>query len=323
MKKIIALGAAVQDVFLQGKALKPHREDGELVQEFELGSKNEIDSVMISTGGGATNAAVTFARAGLHTCFIGKIGEDISGKVVLEALHTEGIDTSLIKYDDELGTGYSTILLSPSGERTVLVYRGASESYNLKEEDFHGTRADWMYISSLSGDTAALKTAIKYAKKHDIKVAINPGKLELERLKQLRDLLDDVDILSLNREEMQDLYAPKATSKVRPQELLKEAAQQVPIALLTDGPRGSFATDGTHLFQAGMYADVKVVDRLGAGDAFSSGFVAMIAMGESIERALTYASANSTSVVMQLGAKTGIIRGPHGVHEMPIKVTNL
>jgi sugar/nucleoside kinase (ribokinase family) len=72
-----------------------------------------------------------------------------------------------------------------------------------------------------------------------------------------------------------------------------------------------------------MYADVKVVDRLGAGDAFSSGFVAMIAMGESIERALTYASANSTSVVMQLGAKTGIIRGPAGVHKMPIKVTNL
>lgn len=318
MKKIITLGAAVQDVFLQGKALKPHKEDGELVQEFELGSKNELDSVMISTGGGATNAAVTFARAGLHTCFIGKVGDDISGKIVLEALHKEGIDTSLVKLDDELGTGYSTILLSPNGERTVLVYRGASESYDLKEEDFHDTKADWMYISSLSGDTAALKAAIKYAKKRDIKVAVNPGKLELERLKQLRDILDDVDILSLNKEEMQQLYKGET-----PAELLKHAAEQVPIALLTDGPKGSFATDGTHLFQAGMYADVKVVDRLGAGDAFSSGFVAMIAEGESIERALTYASANSTHVVMELGAKTGILRGPAGVHKMSIKVTNL
>lgn len=318
MKKIITLGAAVQDVFLQGKALKPHKEDGEMVQEFELGSKNELDSVMISTGGGATNAAVTFARAGMHTCFIGRVGDDISGKIVLEALHKEDIDTSLVKQDDKLGTGYSTILLSPNGERTVLVYRGASEKYELKESDFHDIRADWMYISSLSGDIAALKSAISYAKKNDIKVAVNPGKLELEHLKQLRALIDDFDILSLNKEEMQSLFKGKT-----PKELLQEAAKHVDIALLTDGPRGSYATEGTHLFHAGMYADVKVVDRLGAGDAFSSGFVAMIAEGESIERALTYASANSTSVVMQMGAKTGIIRGQAGVHKMHIEVSNL
>jgi len=318
VKKIITLGAAVQDVFLAGKALKAHKEDGEMVQAFELGSKNEIDSVIISTGGGATNAAVTFARAGLHTCFLGRLGDDVSAKVVLDDLHKEGIDTSLIKYDDKLGTGYSTILLSPNGERTVLVYRGASQTYDLKTADFHDTNADWMYISSLSGDTDALKTAIKYAKSRDIKVAVNPGKLELEHLKQLKDLLDDFDILSLNKEEMQSLFKGES-----PKELLQEAAKHISTVLLTDGPKGSYATDGTHLFKAGMYEDVKVIDRLGAGDAFSSGFVCMIASGESVEHALTYASANSTSVVTKIGAKTGILHKTAKIHSMPIEVTNL
>lgn len=60
--KVISVGAAVQDVFLQGELFKPQHEPEGDVEEFMLGSKNEVEHVIFSTGGGATNASVTFAR---------------------------------------------------------------------------------------------------------------------------------------------------------------------------------------------------------------------------------------------------------------------
>lgn len=317
--KIISIGAAVQDVILRGRIFEPHRdEDGDKVEEFELGSKNEIDAITHSTGGGATNASVTFARQGLHSYYMGKIGDDVPGKVVLETLRLDNVDTSLVGYNKELGTGYSAILLSPNGERTVLTYRGASSEYHLKEADFFNQTADWIYISSLSGDLAALKTIVAYAQKHKIKVAFNPGKGELKEKKLLKEIMPDISILSLNKEEMAMIF-PGESAK----ELVIAAAKHVPLVLLTDGPKGSYVCDGQKVYKAGVYEDVPVIDRLGAGDAFTSGFVAAIARDQSIEEALTLASANSTSVVGKIGSKAGILRHNARLHDMEIKVSAL
>jgi sugar/nucleoside kinase (ribokinase family) len=67
-----------------------------------------------------------------------------------------------------------------------------------------------------------------------------------------------------------------------------------------------------------MYEDVKVVDRLGAGDAFSSGFLSQWAVGKSLKESVLFASANSTSVVTKIGAKTGILHHGAKLHEMPL-----
>lgn len=313
---IIAIGAAVQDVILRGRIFEPHRdEDGDKIEEFELGSKNEVDAITHSTGGGATNAAVTFARQGLRSYFMGRIGDDVAGKVVLDALRQDNVDTSLVSYSKELGTGFSTILLAPNGERTVMVYRGASSHYQLKESDFLNRMASWFYISSLSGDMKSLAMIVAYAKKHNIKVAINPGKEELKAKKELKALLPSFDILSLNKEEMGSLFNGETT-----RDLAIAAAKQVPIVLVTDGSKGSVACDGEKTYKAGMYEDVPVIDRLGAGDAFTSGFVAGIARGQTIEEALTLASANSTSVVTQIGTKAGILHKSARLHDMPITI---
>ncbi len=67
-----------------------------------------------------------------------------------------------------------------------------------------------------------------------------------------------------------------------------------------------------------MYEDVKVIDRTGAGDAFGSGFLAMWAQGKSLKDSIIYASANSTSVVTKIGAKTAILKRGVRLHDMPI-----
>ncbi len=316
MKKvhIVSIGAAVQDVFLQGQIFKPKKDNGELVEQFKLGTKNEVEAVVYSTGGGATNASVTFARLGLISTYMGRIGQDIAGKAILDNLSEENVSTKLVWESSKLGTGYSTILLSPSGERTILTYRGASAAYELKTTHFQNIKPDWFYISSLSGDIAALETIVTYAQKHKIKIAINPGQGELKS-KEFRSLLSNFAILSINKDELEALFGTADLYT-----LLKKAHKLVPTVVATDGPKGSYVINENTIYKAGMYKDVAVVDRAGAGDAFCSGFVAMIATGESVEKAITFGSANSTSVVSKIGAKAGILRSAKNLHSMPITV---
>lgn len=321
MKKvhIVSIGAAVQDVFLQGKIFKPVKEeDGDLVNEFDLGTKNEIEGVVHSVGGGATNASVTFSRLGLNSWYMGRVGDDIAGRVVLDTLAHDHVNTSLVWFAKDAGTGYSTLLLAPSGERTILTYRGASSEYKLSSSRFKSVKPDWFYVSSLSGDMDALEEVVNYAKKKKIKVAINPGKGELKQHARFKKLLPFIEVLSVNKEEMEQLFGTADLFT-----LMKRANKDVPIVVVTDGAKGSYVINDSKIYKAGMYKDVKVVDRTGAGDAFCSGFVAMVAMGQTIEKAITYGSANSTSVVGHIGAKAGILKSNKDLDEMKIQITAL
>lgn len=313
--KIISIGAAVQDVFLSGKVLKAVRGDsGEWVEEFPLGAKLDLDNIVFSTGGGATNGSVTFARQGMKSYFMGKIGHDPAGEAVLSDLTKEDVNISHVSYSKKFSTGYSTLLLAPRGERTILTYRGASTHFRIENFDFDNARADWFFITSLSGNMTVIEHAVRRASLIGAKVALIPGKGELKNAKRLKSLLKNVHILSANKEEMQMLF--KGESK---EDLALAAAKHVDVAVVTDGPKGVAACDGKKLCVAGMYEDVPVIDRTGAGDAFASGFTAKIAQGKSLEKAIIFASANSTSVVSYVGAKKGILHSNSRVHDMDIK----
>src|SRR5688572_16257109 len=103
--RFVSIGAAVQDVFLsQSDALDPVKEeDGSFYAELKMGGKADVDQINFSTGGGATNAAVTFARQGLDSVFMGAIGHDIAGQAVVEDLKREGVEDKLF-YSDEHNT---------------------------------------------------------------------------------------------------------------------------------------------------------------------------------------------------------------------------
>lgn len=316
--KILSLGAAVQDVFLQGKLFTPKKEGKEYVEEFELGSKNDIEGVIFSTGGGATNASVTFARQGLHAMFMGKIGNDIAGKAVLDDLHNEDIDTSLVQYLKDIGTGYSCLLLAPNGERTVLTYRGASAHLDINIEDFNDVEADWMLVTSMAGNFEALETVFSYAESKNINIAMIPGKDELREPEKYIKFVPRLKILTANKEELQMLYKGETL-----EQLVLAANKDVHFVVCTDGPNGAVASDRWHIVTAGMYEDVPVIDRSGAGDAFASGFIAKIACEESLESAVVFASANSTSVVGSIGAKKGILNNDSEIHGMPLEVKEI
>ena len=320
MATIVSVGAAVQDVFLShSDALKPVCESPEhCFTQLELGSKADVNQIHFSTGGGATNASVTFARQGHSAIFMGVVGEDPAGRAVLEDMDKENVDTRFVKFSKQYNTGYSVLLLAPNGERTILTYRGASTHYYPGDFTLTDVEADWLYVSNLAGQMKVLDELFRQAKQQGMKICFNPGKKELAQRERLIGLLEDVDVLALNRQEMMMLVEGDDLET-----LVRRGLQLVPTVIVTDGTNGSLTSDGKTLVRAGMYEGVEAIDRTGAGDAFASGFLSQWANGASLKGAVVFASANANAVTRKIGAKTGILHHGFRPHTMPLSEKEL
>lgn len=314
MARIVSVGAALQDVYLIDHDDFGTNSRG-YFNQLELGTKVDIDKIQFGTGGGATNAATTFARNGHESIFMGCIANDPAGIAIINALDEEGIDTSYISYADNTHTGYSVLLLAPKGERTILTCRGASAKFDLlNPDDLDNIYPDWLYVTTFRGNMDMLDQFFTKAKSIGAKIMFNPGNLELAHQRKLLGLLSDVDVLLLNKEE-----AKKIVTGSSLHELVLRVHNYVPAAIITDGNQGAIATDGKEVYRLGLYEDVPVKDATGAGDAFGSGFLAAFTRGKSFKDSLIFGSANSTSVVRKIGSKEGIINQHTKLHTMPIQ----
>jgi ribokinase len=271
----------------------------------------EVEDVTFETGGNATNVAVTFARQGIEAHYTWSLGNDPASQAILSVLDREGVDTTTVAQDDAYQSGYSVIMIATNGERTILNHAGQAG----KKVDLSRIKdMDWVYPTSLAaGGLPMLREIIDEAEKHQVKVMLNPAGPELADPDKLKVLLDSVDVLCVNKEEMSILVSGETL-----EELALHALHYVPVAIVSDGPNGVVATDGKTLVRAGMYEDVAVVDRTGAGDAFASGFLSQWSQGKSLKDSIIFASANSTSVVGKIGAKGGILHKGIKLHEMPV-----
>lgn len=314
--KILTIGKATQDVFLQSDEFDPHTEGKVAYTHLPLGIKMEVDDVTFATGGNATNVAVTLARQGIDVSYMWTLGHDPASETVMRDLAAEGVGTKHVVRKDGYRAGYSTILIATNGERTILNNRGVSTGAHGTDLDFAAIeKADWVYPTSLAdGGIALLEKIVKHAHKAGTKIMLNPAGPELAEPKRLKTLLEHVDILCVNKEEMQSLVHGATT-----EELVRRGLELVPVIIVSDGPRGVVASDGKTIVKAGMYEDVKVVDRTGAGDAFASGFLSQWVQGKSLADSIVFGSANSTSVVTQIGAKAGILQKNVKLHNMPLE----
>jgi len=292
------------DVFLRSKVFQvvknPKVATG-LAECFDFGSKVEIDEMHLASGGGGTNCATTLARAGRKAGWVGILGKDVFSQIEGES-------------------GYSNILLTPSGQRTILVYRGVSDDWQKIKMPWGKIKANWLYLTSLGGDLGMLSRILDFAEEHAINIAINPGARELALgWEKLKELLERVHILILNREEAAKLANKPYKNLAAIYERLMGLAQQV--VVITEGARGATACNGSTCYRVGTYP-VKVVDATGAGDAFGSGFVAEFMKKGNIEKALQYAAWNSSNVVNKIGAKAGIVR-EFPKKKLPVKMIEI
>ena len=315
---VYAIGKATQDVFLRSDEFDPKKEGKVAYTHLPLGAKLDVEELYFSTGGNATNVAVTFARQGIDSHFVWALGTDPASHSILRDLEVEGVHTDLVDQKAEYQASYSTVLLSPDGERTILNYHGTvmpRESFSTALQKIES--ATWLYPSAL-GDYELLEEVIEKAKSIGAYVMLNPAGSELSDTEKLKSLLNGIAVLCLNKEEMQTLVKGDLL-----EELVRNGLSLCPVVIVSDGPRGVCASDGKTIVKAGMYEDVPVVDRLGAGDAFASGFLSQWSRGASLRDSIVFASANSTSVVAQIGAKAGILRENAELHDMELEEKNV
>ena len=172
---------------------------------LEEGSKIEVSDLHYYSGGGATNAAVTFTRQGLDVYLFCKIGDDSAGKMVIEDLKGHGVNTDNFYLSKTIGTSSSFVVPALSGDRTIFAYRGANTKLSKDELPIEGILdSDFVYVTSLSQDSSArLPDIANIAKKKNVPVAVNPGISQLKEgaafLKEALKVGIDTPILMMMR----------------------------------------------------------------------------------------------------------------------------
>ncbi len=327
MYDVITIGSATLDAFIETDAanivsvssVSSKRE----FMAYPYGAKIEIDNFDFQTGGGGINTASNFAHLGLKTSTIVKIGDEIQSGKILKTLNYYDVDISNIIKTDKFHTGFSIILTSFQGDRTVLAHRGANA--HLKKEDINFSavkNSKWLYLAPLNGDsTKILDELADYAENHDVNLAINVGTSSIKQGKQhLYRILKTAEVVILNKDEASMLTGievrPDNKTENYSDELIhpdiKRMLREInpkksKVTIITDGKNGVYAFDGYKYYQCGEFP-AKVVSTLGAGDAFSSTFVASLEKTNwDIEKSLMYASVNAASVVEHFGAQDGFL----------------
>lgn len=306
MYDIITIGSGLRDVFLlsdQFRLIANADFEGGTAECVALGSKIEIKDIVLTTGGGATNAAVTFARMGLKTAAICRVGEDAAGRDVIDDLKKEGVSTSLVRHVAKGATGYSTLLTASNGERTALAYRGVSGTFGPSDVPFAQCEAKWFYVTSLAGNVALLKKIAAHAKSTGASLAWNPGRREIEKgLGSIKSILPNVRVLFMNKEE-----AAALSGKATVEDMFSVLSTPGNVVVITDGPRGAFVQrDGFTIMSPG--SGKQAVSQTGAGDAFGSGFVAGFMKSDDLRVALAVGMVSAQSVIAKVGAKAGILK---------------
>lgn len=320
---ILSVGDVVTDAFI-----KLFDEDAKVIEDKDNGkwlampfaTKLPFDySEIVAGAGNAGNAAVSFTRLGLKTGFVSNVGSDAQGREIITKLDRLGVETDFVRVNQHKMSNYNYVLWYKE-ERTILIKH---EEYDYRWPRLHAKDVPrWVYFSSIS------KNALDY---HDdvadwldenptVHLAFQPGTFQMAAgTKRLKRIYSRASILLLNREEAVKVGGGDPNDMNDLFDKLHELGPQV--VVITDGPKGAYASDGMKRLFMPPYPDPKPPhERTGAGDAFSSTFVAAAAKGLSLEEALRWAPINSMSVVQKVGSHDGLLSERellHHLHDAP------
>lgn len=306
MHDFLAIGDTVTDAFIKladaSVVGSPDTSEYKICLPFAEKVPYESATIVPAVGN-AANAAVSAARLGLNTALVTNLGDDLYGKECLAALEAQGVDDEFVKVHPNAKTNYHYVLWYGS-ERTILIKH---EHYDYALPKLGP--AKWIYFSSVGAEAYPYHEFVAdHVEVHpDVKFAFQPGKNEIKLGKEkLTRFYKRADIFFCNVEEAEKILGIETLGI---QELLKRMHELGPkIVVITDGPKGAHAYDGTNTWFQMPYPDPKdPVERTGAGDAFSSTCAAALALGYDLPTGLMWGAINSMSVVQEIGAQKGLL----------------
>lgn len=271
-------------------------------------------ALQLHVGGAEVNFAVGIRRLGFEASWIGRLGGDSLGRLVLRELEREGVDCSHVIFDSRQ-TGLYLREWLPDGVRRPYYYRQGSPGSGLSASDLDlaGLPIRWLH---LTGITPALGEQPRFAVEAALGAAADLGvsvsfdanyrpALWSERAFRgfLLPLLPKIEVLLLGEEEAELLLGTRC-----PEIALDRATElgvRLPVVRL--GERGAIARDemGQYVVQS---SPAQALDPVGAGDAFSAGFIAGLLSRASISGCLRLGTYCGARTVEMVGEHEGIPR---------------
>lgn len=240
-----------------------------------------IQEVKESCGGSAANTIIALSRLGLKTGFLGKIGQDREGKMLLQNMKQEGVDTSSIMISRYGRSGTVQGFVDPEGERALYVDSGVNdEILPVEIEKQFKWNPKLIHLSSFVGKSLEAQKTLMEMVDEAVMVSLDPGMIYAEkRLEVIEDILYRTNILLLNLGELK-LLVPGAKNLREKIELLLEYGMD--ILVVKKGSRGCEVYHGRERYEVNAM-QVECCDSTGAGDAFNAGFIYGYLKGKTME----------------------------------------
>lgn len=280
--KIIFVGDVMQDILISHK------------DEIAFGSDTQAN-IKIQGGGSATNAAVWASTQNLEVGLVARIGDDQTGKIILEELNRPNLNLNLVKTNG-VSSGSCAILIDATGERTMFPDPGANiflTSNDVPKEWFE--QAEIIHISAYSllrkNTKNAIGEIIKIAKENGLKTSVDVASsqplIDNDGFNALNDLAP-WDYLFANKDEAEVLGDITKIKSLCKNLILKQGSKE-----------SLWIKEDFEIKD--VPEKVEIVDLIGAGDAFAAGFLVGVINKETPQNTLKNAN--------QLGAKAVGISG--------------
>ncbi|MEG0628239.1 MAG: ribokinase [Enterococcus sp.] len=262
---------------------------------------------IFSAGGGkGANQAVAAKRAEANTNFIGAVGNDEAGEMMLALLKEEGIVVTGVETLEKQATGQAYIIVDDQGENSIMIHSGANNAFTPKqvEEYKELIKASDFVIAQFESTLESTIEAFKIAREAGVKTILNPAPA-LEKVPT--ELLEVTDMIVPNETETEILTGIKVTDEAS----LKAAADQlhqlgIEAVIITIGSKGAFYDVAGH---SGIIPAFKVqaVDTTAAGDTFIGAMSSVLKKDFSnLAEAITFGNQASSLTVQRFGAQPSI-----------------
>lgn len=295
MNKITVLGSMNLDTTIRTERLPM---PGETVHSQE-----------IFTGGGGkgANQAIAAARNGGIVSFIGAVGDDTAGKMILELLEQDNINVHGIKQLENIRTGSAYVMVDDQGENSIIIHGGANQKItdgHVAEVSSLITESDYV-IAQLETNLSSIKKGFEIAKQKHITTVLNPAPAPKQISEELIRL---TDILIPNETELEMITGTKVTNQ-KELDVATRIVHQMGIQglIVTLGSKGafySFSNGGSGFVSA---FNVEAKDTTAAGDTFIGALATKLSPDMSnIEEAINYGNKASSVTVQRYGAQPSI-----------------
>ncbi len=265
------------------------------------------DGMLLTIGGCAANAAVDLARMQVRVGIVGRVGNDVFGRVVTNILRDASVDVSCLKTSAGADTSQTLIVNVQGQDRRFIHTFGANRDFRAADIPLQLLdQAKVLYLGGylvMPGVTQEeLAPVFAEARKRGVKTVLDivvPAKGEY--LAHFDRLLPHVDVFLPNSFEGELITGEK--DPLRQAEAFQRLGAG--ITIVTMGGDGAILANKDVRLRSGVYS-VPFVDPSGGGDAFDAGYICGLLEGKGPEDCLRLASALGASCVRAIGTTPGV-----------------